>query len=233
MNRIIDWPGLGTVVLTVNRRARRFVARWRDGAVHLTVPPGATAADVTRALAELAPRLAAKRPQAQYAEGTVVNQPDFRVRLRVTRDARGGVGVRGTTADAEVIVNPELPLDDPEVKRAVSTLLMRVAHARARTVLPALGALVAVEVGARPSRWIIGRGLRTLGTCSVRGEITLSAALMFLPDELRRYIICHELAHLTEHNHSARFHALCNNYCDGREAELQHLLRTFRWPPVR
>lgn len=92
---------------------------------------------------------------------------------------------------------------------------------------------VAARIGAAPAAWRIGRGTRTLGCCNARREITLSAALMFVPPHLREYVMCHELAHLSEMNHSPRFHALCDAYCGGREGALAAELRAYQWPLLR
>ena len=47
-----------------------------------------------------------------------------------------------------------------------------------------------------------------LGSCSTNGNINLSTRLLFAPPEVLDYIIVHELAHLVEMNHSARFWAV-------------------------
>lgn len=91
---------------------------------------------------------------------------------------------------------------------------------RAKVELPAraweLAAVTGVEVKLvtvrnQRSRW---------GSCSASGTISLNWRLVQTPDFVRDYIIYHELMHLREMNHSARFWARVGEVCpEWREAE--------------
>lgn len=46
------------------------------------------------------------------------------------------------------------------------------------------------------------------GSCSSKGNISYSWRLMLYPEPAREYVVVHELAHLVEMNHSARFYRI-------------------------
>ena len=124
-------------------------------------------------------------------------------------------------------------LDDENIKRTISKVISRAMEDRARMTLLPFAHQVANELGLYPAGFEVGRGMRKLGHCTKERVIQLSRNLMFLPEPQVRYIICHELAHLTHMNHSPQFHALCNQYCDGKEKELERQLRQFRFPILK
>lgn len=51
------------------------------------------------------------------------------------------------------------------------------------------------------------------GSCSAKRNINLSVRLVLLPQEVREYVMIHELAHLKEMNHSPAFWKLVEAHC--------------------
>lgn len=69
------------------------------------------------------------------------------------------------------------------------------------------------------------------GSCSTRGTITLTTALLLLPEELLRYVTIHELAHRLHPHHSHSFWAAVETVCP-RYEQMRKLLRRFRLPKL-
>jgi len=91
----------------------------------------------------------------------------------------------------------------------------------ARAELPQRTAELAASVGLAVKRVAVRDQRSRWGSCSARGTISLNWRLVQTPDFVRDYIIYHELMHLHEMNHSARFWSRVEEVCPGwREAEV-------------
>lgn len=91
---------------------------------------------------------------------------------------------------------------------------------RAKIELPARAWELAAETGADVKHVTVRNQRARWGSCSAGGTISLNWRLVQTPDSVRDYIIYHELMHLREMNHSARFWAQVEGVCPGwRDAE--------------
>ena len=100
-------------------------------------------------------------------------------------------------------------------------------RAEAKATLPARTAALATQHGFKYGRVTIRAARSKWGSCTAKGDISLSLYLMTLPEHLRDYVILHELCHTVHHNHSPRFHDLVNRVTGGRERELAKELRQY------
>lgn len=62
-------------------------------------------------------------------------------------------------------------------------------------------------VGVEPSSVKINRAKKRFGSCGPNNGINFSCYLALYPIEAVEYVVVHELCHILEHNHSARFYA--------------------------
>ncbi|MBN1793982.1 MAG: M48 family metallopeptidase [Candidatus Omnitrophica bacterium] len=78
-------------------------------------------------------------------------------------------------------------------------------RARALETLEERARVYAGEIGCSYRRLRISNARKRLGSCSLRGNVNFSWRIIMAPLHVIDYIVVHELVHLKEHNHSARF----------------------------
>jgi len=78
-------------------------------------------------------------------------------------------------------------------------------HAQAAMILPARLAIQAAQMGVAIPPLRLSDARTRWGSLSAQGRMALNWRLVMLSADLIDYVICHELAHLRQHNHSPAF----------------------------
>jgi len=237
----IPTAAFGTVTVVERNNSRKLSARWINGELHVNIPAARLS---PRRISEMIERhrhdFESIRPQARYSPGMAIRL-DGGVDICIdvaSGSANSAVDIRrasSTTAHSFIIgISPTLPSGSPEIQRAVDTAVKTIARHLAPQILLPRARDIAARLGLDVKRWEISHGKTILGMCFPKERrIRLSYMCLFLSSALRDYIICHELAHLTEAGHTPAFHSLCNLYCGGNESRLRAQLHRFRWPVDR
>ena len=123
--------------------------------------------------------------------------------------------------------NTKIDFSDTDVQERIINAINQVIRNVAKNILKERTMHIARELGFEVNSVKIKITRSKWGSCSSRKNINLSAYLILLPDDLRDFVIIHELCHLKEMNHSTRFHALVNGHTGGREAELEKGLKKY------
>lgn len=91
--------------------------------------------------------------------------------------------------------------------------------------LPAVTERFEAQMGVRASRWQVRIMKTRWGSCTPRtAAIRVNARLAAYPLACLEFVVAHELCHLMEPSHNARFHALLDRFCPANR-ELSRLLR--------
>ena len=76
-------------------------------------------------------------------------------------------------------------------------------------------------LGCKPGRITIRDTKSRWGSCSHNGNLSFSWRLVMAPENILDYVVAHEVSHLVEHNHGAKFwhlvSCLTENLADSRE----------------
>lgn len=205
--------GHSNIDLYPRRGAKNVTLRRRgDGTYRVTYPADMDTSRLPAIVEQLLKRMAstpapAPRPARHYEWGqqfkvldtttvTIKSWDKPRAALKVV-DGKGYVIYLSESAD----------IANPKITNIISKILMNFGRMHMPLFFATEAHLLAAMHHCQVSDWGVGRGLRTLGTCSSRRKISFSPAVVYLTEAERKHIICHELAHLKHMNHSEVFHA--------------------------
>jgi predicted metal-dependent hydrolase len=201
------------------RRYRLFVDR--QGRPRVTIPRRGTRREAeqfaqrqSRWLAEQLRRFAARaRTDTAWRAGTEILLRGAAVPIVLKADSGRPVVLIGTTVRFALAQAADLAED-------LRPAIERVLRAVAASELPARIAELAARHGSTVRKVSIRNQRSRWGSCSRRGAISLNWRLVQAPPAVLDYVIVHELMHLREMNHSARFWALVEAVCpDFRDSE--------------
>lgn len=209
-------------VLTVDERGLTVSVPWRTSERYIARFLQDSAAWVLRKLETWESR----RPIARaWRDGELV---DYLGRqLRVTLATQDGYSLAQLEDGNVLSLSLPAPHDPARVRAGLVKWYRRQAlhyfHVRVRD----FSARLAVET----PRVLLSNARSRWGSCNVKREVRLSWRLMQAAPHVVDYVVAHELAHLKEMNHSARFwrivERLCPDYGSARaelDATGQHLM---------
>lgn len=224
-------PVFGPVNLRVRSDVRSIRARWKGLELLVTVPAGTRIEDFEHIMAGMADRIIELKPKCRYYDGQLIKFEAFTIEVK--EDATDGCFSVSGCDDHFVFHAPPGRASTPNGEKAFDIFIKRLCRLLFRVHVLLVANEVYAELDCYPSVTTRSNGYKRLGYCTASGEIHLSSALVLLPEHLRRYVVMHELAHLTEMNHGAEFYKVLDRYTKGRTAKLEKELRAFKWPVAR
>lgn len=207
------------IIIRKHKSARRMVIRYQPlrHEIRLTLPryvsirQGLRFVDAKRKW--IAGEVATHHKKIPLADGAVIPVLGAEYRLHHT----GGRGLVRLSHDPLTLQNESVgderlllvPGDETFIARRVRDGLKRFAAG----ILQKLAQEKAVELGVNIKKISLRDTSSLWGSCSQDGRLSFSWRLVFAPYEVLEYVVCHEVAHMKELNHSPAFWQLVERLC--------------------
>lgn len=198
------------VPITIRRlpQARRMTLRLaRDGSVRLSIPAWVRSAEA----------LSFVHSRADWLAGQMATLPaPAPIQPGATLHYRGAplvVDWQQAAPRRPVCADGTLRIGGPG--ESLERRIRRWLELQARRLLAADLAHYTRVAGVTAPPLLLSNAQRRWGSCSIRGAIRINWRLVMAPDDVRRSVVAHEVAHLLHFNHSPQFHAALGRLFEG------------------
>lgn len=225
---VLDIDGLEIPVSIVRKRVKNLNLRVRsDGTVTLSIPQHLPLARAREFLERKGTWIAGRVRRSTERAAAQGNGDELPERIPlwgelISRDfVQAGTGLDAPNQTTPGQVAPvQAGFDQGAIDEFYRTELIR--------RLPEVVARVERRIGVHATRWSV-RAMKTRwGSCTPKtGAIRINARLAAYPPECLEFVVTHELVHLLEPSHNARFHALLDEFCPDN----RHLAKLLREAP--
>ena len=225
---ILNVDGLEIPVSVVRKRVKNLNLRVRaDGTVTLSIPqhlPLARAREFLDRKGEwIAERVRCnieRRPSPDLA-GELPDRIPLWGKLVPRDSVQANSGQAASDRDASGQGAPgQTTIDQAALDELYRTEVLR--------ALPGIVERMEARIGVHAARWSVRVMKTRWGSCTPKtGAIRINARLAAYPSECLEFVVAHELVHLLEPSHNARFHTLLDEFCPGN----RHLAKLLREAP--
>jgi predicted metal-dependent hydrolase len=187
----------------VSEKARRLTARVHvGGRVEIVVPRGVGPRTVRDFVQRFTPWID-RKVAAMVRPATTPEPVPAEISFALTGE-RFTVRWEAAARRRILVQDGALHIEAPSEEGARRLLRRWLRRAAAQRLAPRLMEL-ARQMKHRVAKVAIRCQRTRWGSCSSRGTVSLNCSLLFLPEEVVRYLFVHELTHLTHMNHSIGF----------------------------
>lgn len=211
---ILNVDGLEIPVSVVRKRVKNLNLRVRaDGTVTLSIPQHLPLARAREFLdrkgewiAERVRRNIERRPSPDLA-GELPDRIPLWGKLVPRDSVQANSGQAASDRDASGQGAPgQTAIDQAALDELYRTEVLR--------ALPGIVERMEARIGVHAARWSVRVMKTRRGSCTPKtGAIRINARLAAYPPECLEFVVAHELLHLLEPSHNARFHALLDEFC--------------------
>ena len=213
---VLDIDGLEIPVSVVRKRVKNLNLRVRaDGTVTLSIPQHLPLSRAREFLdrkgewiAERVRRNIERRPSPDLA-GELPDRIPLWGKLVPRDSVQANSGQAASDRDGSGQGAPgQTTIDQAALDELYRTEVLR--------ALPGIVERMEARIGVHAARWSVRVMKTRWGSCTPKtGAIRINARLAAYPPECLEFVVAHELVHLLEPSHNARFHALLDEFCPG------------------